>query len=131
MKTLRRATRSPAPADRLGIAVGLDVASVVLFVAIGRRNHDQDPGVAGVFATAAPFLIALAVGWLVARAWTAPMSLRTGLVVWAVTLVGGMSLRNVAFGQGTAASFVVVAALFTAACLLGWRLASRLFRPAW
>ncbi|CAN5351229.1 hypothetical protein BH23ACT3_BH23ACT3_19030 [soil metagenome] len=131
MKLIDRATRSPAPPIRLGIAAALDVASVVVFVAVGRRNHDQDPGLAGVFATAAPFLIALAVGWLVARAWYAPMSLRTGVVVWLTTVVGGMLLRNLVFDDGTAASFVVVATAFTAACLLGWRLASKLFRPSW
>jgi hypothetical protein len=131
MKLIDRATRTPASPLRLGVAAALDVASVVVFVAVGRRTHDQDPGLAGVFATAAPFLIALAVGWLLARAWYAPMSLRTGLTVWAVTVVGGMLLRNLVFGDGTAASFVVVATLFTGACLLGWRLVSKLFRPAW
>jgi hypothetical protein len=131
MKLIDRATRSPASPLRLGVAAALDVASVVVFVAVGRRTHDQHPGLAGVFATAAPFLIALAVGWLVARAWYGPMSLRTGLIVWAVTIVGGMLLRNLVFGDGTATSFVVVATLFTGACLLGWRLVSKLFRHSW
>jgi hypothetical protein len=126
MKLIDRTTRSPAPPLRLGLAAALDVASVVVFVAVGRRTHDQDPGLAGVFATAAPFLLALAVGWLVARAWFAPMSLHTGVIVWAVTVVGGMLLRNLVFGDGTASSFVVVATLFTAACLIGWRLVSRI-----
>jgi len=111
----------PSP-TRLGVAVGLDVASIVLFVAIGRRNHDQEPGLAGVLATAAPVLIALAAGWLVARGWWRPMSLRTGVTVWAVTITGGMLLRNLVFDDGTATSFVVVATAFTGACLLGWRL---------
>ena len=54
---------------RLAVAAGLDTAIVVAFVAIGRNNHDEDPGVAGLISTVAPFLIGLAVGWLVARAW--------------------------------------------------------------
>lgn len=115
---------SPMSSRRLGLAAALDSASVVVFVAAGRRTHEQDPGIAGLLATAAPFLIALAVGWLIARAWNAPMSMRTGLIVWATTIVGGMLLRNLVFGDGTATSFVVVATAFTAACLLGWRLVS-------
>ncbi len=40
-----------------------------------------------------------------------------------MTLVAGMVLRNVVFGDGTATSFVIVAALFLALFLIGWRLA--------
>ncbi len=110
---------------RVAIAAALDAAAIVLFVAIGRRNHDQDPGLSGTFETAAPFLIALAVGWIVARAWREPFSLVTGTIVWVVTIVLGMLLRNLVFDRGTAASFIVVATLFTGALLIGWRLAAR------
>lgn len=118
-----RIAESPS---RLGVTAALDVASVVVFVAVGRRTHEQDPGVAGLVGTAAPFLIALVVGWIVARTWWAPMSLRTGLIVWAVTITGGMLLRNLVFGDGTAMSFVIVATAFTAATLIGWRLIASL-----
>lgn len=121
MKVTTAVAGTLVPWRRVGVAVALDVASVLLFVAIGRRNHDQDPGVAGVVDTAAPFLFALVIGWVVARAWWRPMSMRTGLIVWAVTIVVGMLARNLVFGDGTATSFVVVATLFTGACLLGWR----------
>ena len=110
---------------RAAIAAALDAAAVVLFVAIGRRNHDEDPGLAGTFETAAPFLIALAVGWLVARAWRRPFGVVTGVVVWVVTIVLGMALRNVVFDRGTASSFIVVASVVTGALLIGWRLVAR------
>jgi hypothetical protein len=109
---------------RLAVAAGLDTALVVAFVAIGRNNHDEDPGVAGLVSTAAPFVIGLAVGWLVARAWTQPMALRTGLMIWPVTVVVGMLVRRLV-GDGTALSFVIVATLFLGAALLGWRLIAR------
>jgi len=100
----------------------MDVASILVFVAVGRRSHDEDGGlVSGVAEVAAPFLLALALGWLVARAWRAPRTIRTGLVVWPVTVVAGLLLRRVAFDRGTAASFVVVATLVTGALLVGWR----------
>jgi hypothetical protein len=106
---------------RTPIASGLDTFAVVLFVAIGRRNHDQDPAVSGLIYTAAPFLIGLAVGWLAARAWRRPYDLLTGVVVWAFTVGVGMLLRRTVFDRGTALSFVIVAGCFTALCLVGWR----------
>jgi hypothetical protein len=42
--------------------------------------------------------------------------------VCAVTLVVGMVLRRVVFDDGTAWSFVVVATLFLALFLIGWRI---------
>jgi peptidoglycan/LPS O-acetylase OafA/YrhL len=106
---------------RASTAVIADTLIVVLFVAIGRRNHDQDPALSGTFTTAAPFLIALVLGWLAARVWQRPLAVVTGVIVWAVTLVGGMLLRNLVFDRGTATSFVVVTALFLAAGLIGYR----------
>ena len=103
-------------------ALGLDVLVVVAFAAAGRRTHAGEVDVAGVLGTAAPFLAALAAGWLALRAWRDPDAvLRTGVPLWLVTLVGGMVLRRLA-GEGTATPFVVVAALVLAAGLVGWRL---------
>ncbi len=107
---------------RLAVAAGVDTALVVAFVAIGRNNHDEDPGIAGLVATAAPFLVGLAVGWLVARAWEHPFALRTGLIVWPVTVAGGMIVRRIV-GDGTALSFVIVASVFLGATIVGWRAA--------
>ena len=106
---------------RLAAAVGLDVFSIVLFVAIGRRNHDEEPGLVGVLETAAPFLIGLAVAWLLVRAWRRPTSIISGLAVWPVTILVGMIVRSTVFDEGTATSFVIVATLFVGACLIGWR----------
>ncbi len=112
---------------RLQLALGIDVFSVTLFVAIGRREHERDSAIAGFIGTAAPFLIALAIAWLVLRAWRRPTDWRTGVGVWAITLVAGMLLRNLVFGDGTATAFIIVAAAFLALFLVGWRLAYGLF----
>ena len=106
----------------IAIAAGLDAVLVVVFVSIGRSSHAEGLDLAGIAATAWPFLAALAVGWLAARAWRHPLSVwPTGAIVWAVTVIGGMLLR-VASGQGTQFAFIVVATLTLAAFLLGWRL---------
>ena len=120
---------------RLPLALGVDTFSVVLFVAVGRREHERDSAIAGLIDTAAPFLIGLALAWVVLRAWNRPTDWRTGIGVWAITLVVGMLVRGLVFGDGTATSFVIVAALFLALFLIGWRVAfgvidRRATRPA-
>jgi len=111
-----------AATTRLALAAGVDTAVVVAFVAIGRNNHDEDPGIGGLFATAAPFLIGLAIGWVVAQAWNRPLAWRTGLIVWPVTVATGMLVRRI-LGDGTAFSFVIVATIFLGVTIVGWRAA--------
>ena len=106
---------------RTPLAAGLDTFAIVLFVAIGRREHERDSAIAGLVDTAAPFLIALVAAWLVLRAWRRPTDLRTGVGIWAIVVIGGMLLRRVLFDDGTAASFVIVAASFLALFVVGWR----------
>ncbi|REE98785.1 DUF3054 domain-containing protein [Thermomonospora umbrina] len=113
---------------RAWVAGGLDVASVLIFVAIGRANHEESGSLSGFAGTAWPFLAALALGWAVLRAWREPgpsAPVPTGAGVWAITVAGGMLLRAVS-GQGTAVAFVIVATAFLAMELLGWRLVARL-----
>ncbi|HQZ36542.1 MAG TPA: DUF3054 domain-containing protein [Ilumatobacteraceae bacterium] len=103
------------------MAAALDVVALVVFVIIGRRSHDEGSALSGIVKVAAPFLIALILGWLVARAWKNPMAVGTGVIVWLVTVIGGLVLRKVAFDGGTAVPFIIVASLFTLCTLVGWR----------
>jgi hypothetical protein len=105
----------------------LDVASVLVFVVIGRASHNHGESVPGVASTAWPFQAGLAVGWLAARAWRRPMALvPAGIAAWLGAVAVGMVLRVVA-GQGTAISFIIVALCFLGLFLLGWRLLARIF----
>jgi hypothetical protein len=116
---------------RVRVAAALDIAVVLVFVAIGRRNHDEGSAFGEVIRIAAPFLIGLGAGWAVARAWRKPFELTTGVVIWVVTIALGMVLRRTIFDRGTAFSFVIVAAVFTGVLLVGWRLvASRITRDS-
>lgn len=102
-----------------------DAVCVLAFCTIGRRSHAEGITVTGVLETAWPFLSGTAVGWLASRAWQRPTSLApTGIAVWLSTVIIGMLLRK-ATSQGTAVSFIVVAAISTAVLLLGWRLGAR------
>jgi Protein of unknown function (DUF3054) len=112
------------PIDRhTPLAAGLDTFCVVLFVAIGRREHEQDSAISGLINTAAPFLVALAIAWLVLRAWHRPTDLRIGVGIWAIVVAGGMLLRHFVFDDGTATAFIIVATLFLGFFLVGWRAA--------
>ena len=91
---------------------------MVLFVAVGRRNHDEGTAIDGIAIVAAPFLIALAVAWLTSRAWRTPGSWRTSVIVWLITVFGGLELRHFVFDRGTATPFIIVATI-TLGVLLG------------
>lgn len=105
----------------VALALLADAAAILAFAAVGRRSHAEGVTVAGVLATAWPFLSGTAVGWVIVRGWRKPTSLRpTGLVVWLSTLVVGMVLRKLVSAT-VVPSFVVVAACATAILVLGWR----------
>ena len=111
-----------------------DLILVLMFVAIGRSSHQESGSLLGFVGTAWPFVVGLAFGWVVARAWRGPTRVvPVGLVVWGMTVGAGIVLRALS-GQGVQLSFVVVTAVVLALFLLGWRSVvrwtSRSRRPA-
>ncbi|HEX9259617.1 MAG TPA: DUF3054 domain-containing protein [Acidimicrobiales bacterium] len=111
------------------LAAAVDVLVVLVFVVIGRRTHEEGTAIIDTFEVAAPYLIALAAGWVAGWVITAraskrrlwPLTVRFGVVVWLVTVALGTVLRHSVFDRGTAGSFVIVASSFLALFLLGWR----------
>jgi len=109
------------------LAVVIDAVLVVVFATFGRGAHSEGLGAAQVWGTAWPFLVALLVGWgLVLVTRRAPTAVTTGVLLWAVTLVGGMALRGLTTGRVPHWSFILVAGLTTALFLIGWRALARL-----
>ncbi len=114
----------------IAVPAAIDVLCILVFVAIGRRSHDESGSVlVGAARVAAPFLISLAVGWVVLRMWTAPRSVDKAVPLWLITVVIGLVLRNLVFDRGTALPFIIVATLFTGLLLVGWRLLANRRRP--
>lgn len=116
--------------SRTGVALAglVDLVLVVGFAAVGRASHETAAFGIGLVQTAWPFVVALAVGWLITVAWRNPLALwPTGIGVWVLTVVGGMLLRALS-GQGTALPFIIVATLTLALLLLGWRLIAVIVR---
>lgn len=106
----------------------IDIVAVVLFAIAGRASHAEHLGLAGIGQTAWPFLVAAVVATgiysLIAAAGT---GFKAGLVVWLVTLLGGMALRLVS-GSTAALPFFLVAAGVLGAAFFGWRLVALLLR---
>ena len=106
----------------------LDAVCVLLFVIIGRRNHDESTNTVGILRTAAPFLIALVGAWIGAKVWRAPRSLAVDTVLWVVTVAIGLGIRRFVFGDGIALPFVIVATVVLGLLLVGTRLPKRIKR---
>ena len=118
--------QAPAyPAKPLILAFLIDSLAVILFSAVGRATHGEDP-IIGIWETSWTFLLALVVAWGISLAWRAPMNpWRTGVPVWALTVAGGMLLRWMS-GQGIAPAFVIVASLTLFVLLVGWRIVAQI-----
>jgi Protein of unknown function (DUF3054) len=105
------------------VAFVVDAVLVVLFATLGRVSHAEGVTASGVASVAWPFLLALTLGWGLARArgrW--PVRVPGSPVVWLVTAVVGLALRVVT-GGGFAVSFGVVTLLVLGVFLIGWRCA--------
>jgi len=89
-----------------------------VFVAIGRRNHDEGTALSGVLSVAAPFLIALGASWVGLRTWNEPITRRSWAATWVITVVAGLLLRRFVFDRGIATPFIIVATI-TLGVLLG------------
>ena len=96
----------------------VDVVAVVVFVAIGRRNHDEGTALSGVLGVAAPFLIALGISWIGLRTWREPFNRASFVATWVITVVAGLFLRKIVFDRGIATSFIIVATI-TLGVLIG------------
>jgi len=119
-----RTVHSPG-ARTVALAAGADVLAVLVFAAVGRSSHAEAVAVFGVLSTAMPFLLGLLAGWLVVRAWRAPLRLPVGVAVWAGAVVVGLGLRA-AFTHRLPLTFVLVVAVSLVLLLLGWRAVARL-----
>lgn len=122
-QTVSPAVRSAGP----WIAGAADILLIVLFAALGRRTHESGMDLGGLLLTALPFLAA----WAVATALTRPRGTwarvwPAGVVVWLVTVAGGLALR-VALGDTAALSFQLVTVGVLGVFLLGRRAITALF----
>ncbi|MEQ3554885.1 DUF3054 domain-containing protein [Pseudonocardia nematodicida] len=102
------------------LALAADVIAVVVFAAIGRMNHAEPGGIAGLLGTALPFAVGACAAWATPWVRSQPVSLWAGAIVLACTAGIGFLLRFAFLGR-LPLSFAVVAVIALAVLLLGWR----------
>ena len=115
-------TREPLSAARRLWPVAADLVCVLALAAGGKSSHEAGDSDWVVLVIVWPFAVAAVLAHLV-LAWRGRQALRVwpeGTVVLAVTYMLGMVLRAIS-GRGLAPGFLVVAALFLAVTMLGWR----------
>lgn len=103
----------------------VDLVLVAVFAVIGRLSHYGSLTIGGWWQTAWPFLAGTFVAWVLLRLLHRhSAAITSGVVVWSVTLVAGMVLRQTS-GQGTALPFVIVATLTLGVLLVLPRVVAR------
>ncbi|MCL1600621.1 MAG: DUF3054 domain-containing protein [Actinomycetia bacterium] len=100
----------------------LDASVIISFAFIGSDFHGFTFDFAGILGISVPFLMALAGGIFVLRAWIKPLSILNGFLLAVISLTGGMLLRHYVWGDGTARTFIIVAGAYFIALMVGWRL---------
>lgn len=103
-------------------ALVLDLLLIVLFAAMGRREHTEGGAPAATLRVAAPFLIGWVVGGAAARLYRRPLHPAAAARAWAVAMPLGFALRSIG-GRGLELSFMIVALVVLGAFLLSWRVA--------
>ncbi|UYM04993.1 DUF3054 domain-containing protein [Solicola gregarius] len=112
-------------------AVAFDVLAVLVFVGVGRMQHDGGDAfaVGGVLRTLWPFLGGLLIAVVVVSVGSARYAaVVTGVAVVVLTAGCGLALRY-ASGQGIAVSFAIVTVVVLAVLMLGWRSLAAVVRP--
>ena len=99
----------------------VDLAAVLVFVAVGRRSHDEASSLGGYLTTAAPFLLGAAASWATIAVSRPGGWLLPAATAWVVTVAIGVLLRSFAFGDGAPPSFIVVTAIVLAMLIVGGR----------
>ena len=113
---------APPPTTRWLPPLVADLVCVLVFAFAGKTSHEAGDSDWVVLAIVWPFALGVAVAHagLVSRGRQTRRIWPEGAVVLAVTYLLGMLLRAVS-GRGLAVGFLVVALLFLALTLLGWR----------
>lgn len=129
MGVARAARAEVSPAIRWVLPLAVDLVCVLAFALGGKSSHEAGDSDWVVLLIAWPYAVAcaLAHAGLLARGRRTEQVWPEGVTVLAVTYALGMVLRVVS-GRGIAVGFLVVAALFLALTMLGWRVVVSLVR---
>ena len=110
----------------LGLIVG-DLIMFGLFVALGRRSHNESVSVGEIVTVAAPF----AIGWVAVAPWcklfrpeiygNPKLALQRTALAWTLAAPLGLALRTVVWGREFKPAFAITTYIFNLLLLLVWR----------
>lgn len=101
----------------------------MVFALLGNRSHDSGLALGEITGTAWPFLLGLALSWLLTFSWASPSRIwPTGMLVVLGTVTLGMTFRTLFTEGGAQLSFVLVTTGVLTLFLLGRRVLSDLLR---
>ncbi|WP_051215259.1 DUF3054 domain-containing protein [Granulicoccus phenolivorans] len=109
------------------LALGLDLVMVTAYALAFSRSRAEEMTPASLWTNAWPFLVGLAVGWLVLRQWRNVFSAYRSVGVWLLTCVVGLLLRYLLTDATVPWALVVSTTAVLGYLLLGWRLIVFLF----
>ncbi|MGD7003472.1 DUF3054 domain-containing protein [Corynebacterium halotolerans] len=107
-------------------ALALDVVAIAVFALLARLAHQSEDmpfTFVGWLSTLWPFLVGVAVSWIVillAR-WNALRVWPVGVATWIITAVVGLVIWGIRNNDVPHWSFIIVAVVMSGILLLGWR----------
>jgi hypothetical protein len=103
------------------VAPCADAAVLAIFVAIGRRSHDDGSDFAGFLRVLWPFAVGLVLGYAGTNLLRAPLVWKRVAIMAAVTIGVGETLRLTVQDRQWKPSFVIVAIIFIGGAMFAWR----------
>lgn len=99
------------------------IAAFALFARIAHQTEDMPLNFAGWLSTLWPFLLGVALSWVIIAAtkWDGARLVPAGVSAWLITVVVGLGIWTVRNGEFPHWSFILVATIMSALLMLGWR----------
>ncbi|QGU08515.1 hypothetical protein COCCU_13080 [Corynebacterium occultum] len=112
--------------NKPAVPVMLDVLAIALFALLARMAHqseDMPLNFNGWLSTLWPFLIGVALSWvlILVLKWEGRLLVPAGVSAWVITVLTGLviwSIRNEGIPHW---SFIMVATIMSGVLMLGWR----------
>lgn len=106
------------------------IAAFALFARIAHQTEDMPLNFAGWLSTLWPFLLGVALSWVVIAAakWDGARLVPAGVSAWLITVVVGLGIWTVRNGEFPHWSFILVATIMSALLMLGWRVIAGVVR---
>ena len=103
------------------VAITFDIVAIAIFALLARIAHRTDEmplNIAGWASTVWPFLLGVALAWVISLAL---LKKGNAWVIWIVTVVTGLVIWTIRNQRIPHWSFILVASVMSALLMLGWR----------